>query len=257
MIRVAHEVPLALLEDSFIFNGYDYCLPHLLFKHEEYKSYFLKARENGRFIIMDNGLFEDVAHTEEELLEAIDMIKPDVFVSPDAWNDTYTTWFNYTQWKEKIDPSKLMVVIQAETAEEAIDLYVNLVNDGVKYIGFNHSGAFYQEFSSHPVPHIAKSLGRIEFISYLKLIGQLKSDVHHHLLGCNVAEEFMFYKKSFPEIKTLDTSNPIILGYENKFYNESMMDKPITKIDSIMEMKSTHFETYALKNVNDFKKKFL
>ena len=206
---------------------------------------------------MDNGLFENVNHTEKELREYIDLINPDVFITPDVWNDADLTWDNYLKWKNKVDKEKIMVVLQANDMFEAEDLHNRLVDDGVKYIGFNHSGVFYQEFSSHPVPHIAKSLGRIEFISYLKLIGQLRPDVHHHLLGCNVAEEFMFYKKLFPEIKTLDTSNPIILGYENKFYNESMMDKPVTKIDSIMEMKSTHFETYALKNVNDFKKKFL
>ena len=257
MIRVSHEVPLALLEDSYVFNGYDYCLPHLLFKYDKYKNYFVQARNDGRFIIMDNGLFENVDHTEEELLEAIDLIKPNVFVSPDAWNDSETTWNNYLKWKEKVDPSKLMVVIQAESADEAIKLYIRLVEDGVKYIGFNHSGAFYQEFSSHPSINIAKTLGRIEFISYLKLIGQLKSDVHHHLLGCNVAEEFLFYKNSFPEIKTLDTSNPVTLGYESKFYNTSLIPKPLTKIDDIMESKSSHLETYALKNINDFKNKFL
>ena len=147
MIRVSHEVPLALLEDSYVFNGYDYCLPHLLFKYDKYKNYFVQARNDGRFIIMDNGLFENVDHTEEELLEAIDLIKPNVFVSPDAWNDSETTWNNYLKWKEKVDPSKLMVVIQAESADEAIKLYIRLVEDGVKYIGFNHSGVFYQ-FSS-------------------------------------------------------------------------------------------------------------
>ena len=71
MIRVSHEVPLALLEDSYVFNGYDYCLPHLLSKYDQYKKYFVQARKDGRFIIMDNGLFENVNHTEEELLEAI------------------------------------------------------------------------------------------------------------------------------------------------------------------------------------------
>jgi len=257
MIRVSHEVPLSLLEDSFIFNGYDYCLPHLLFKYEKYKNYFLNARQNGRFIIMDNGLFEEVTHTEEELLEAIELIKPDVFVSPDAWNDRQTTWDNYMKWKEKVDPSKLMVVIQAESSNDAIELYYDLVQDGVKYIGFNHSGVFYQEFSTHPDIHVQKAFGRVEFISYLKTIGILHPNVHHHLLGCNIAEEFMFYKNLFPEIKTLDTSNPIALAYEYKTYRGSSNSKPSTKIDELMELEDSEFESRALKNINDFKNKFI
>jgi hypothetical protein len=257
MIRISHEVPLSLLKDSWMFNGYDYCLPHLLSKYPEYKEYFQKARQDGRFIIMDNGLFEDVAHTEEELLEYIDLIQPNIFVSPDVWNDTITTYYNYTYWKEKVDPSKLMVVIQAESSQEAIDLYVRLVQDGVKYIGFNHSGVFYQDFSSHPDPVLQKTLGRIEFVSYLKTSGLLSSDVHHHLLGCNTGEEFMFYRNLFPEIKTLDTSNPVALAYEHKTYRGPLNTKPSTKIDTLMEVNDSEFDARALKNINDFKNKFL
>ena len=51
-MKVSHEVPLALLEMSKSFNDYDYCLPHLLDKYEKYKEYFLKARKQGRYIVM-------------------------------------------------------------------------------------------------------------------------------------------------------------------------------------------------------------
>ena len=37
-MKVSHEVPLCLLEESLQFNDYDYCLPHLLDQHEEYKN---------------------------------------------------------------------------------------------------------------------------------------------------------------------------------------------------------------------------
>jgi hypothetical protein len=35
-MKVSHEVPLCLLEESLQFNDMDYCLPHLLDQNEEY-----------------------------------------------------------------------------------------------------------------------------------------------------------------------------------------------------------------------------
>ncbi len=84
-MKVSHEVPLALLERSKHFNDYDYCLPHLLDKYEMYKNYFLQTRLDERFIIMDNGLFEGVTHTNEDLIEKINLIKPDIFITPDDY----------------------------------------------------------------------------------------------------------------------------------------------------------------------------
>jgi hypothetical protein len=37
MIKVSHETPLCLLDDSRLFNDYDYCLPHLLDQEQGYQ----------------------------------------------------------------------------------------------------------------------------------------------------------------------------------------------------------------------------
>jgi hypothetical protein len=52
-IKVSHEVPFCLLEQSREFNDYDYCLPHLLDENEEYKNFFYKSKEMGRYIVMN------------------------------------------------------------------------------------------------------------------------------------------------------------------------------------------------------------
>ena len=228
---VSHECPLELLEKSFEFNDYDYFLPSFA-HHEAYMNHFIKAREQGRFIIMDNGLFEDDLKDEKTLLEYYDKIQPDVFITPDAWNDAESTWENYKQWKTKVDPNKIMVVLQASNMFEAEDLYEKLVEDGVKYIGFNHLGEYYNDFSCHPHPETQKTLGRVEFISYLKETNRLSSHVHHHLLGCNQATEFMYYPSVFyPEIKSCDTSNPVTLAFENVNYiqHRNILTKPKVK----------------------------
>jgi hypothetical protein len=57
-MKVSHEVPKCLLNNSPEFNDYDYCLPHLLDKDKHYLKYFREAKAKGRYIIMDNSLHE-------------------------------------------------------------------------------------------------------------------------------------------------------------------------------------------------------
>ena len=56
-MKISHELPLSLMHHGYEWNDYDYMLPHLIDKYMQYEIYFLKARKDGRFIIMDNGLF--------------------------------------------------------------------------------------------------------------------------------------------------------------------------------------------------------
>jgi hypothetical protein len=57
MIKVSHETPLCLLEDSRKFNDYDYCLPTCWMKNQHIWN-ISESKEQGRYIIMDNSLHE-------------------------------------------------------------------------------------------------------------------------------------------------------------------------------------------------------
>ena len=255
MMKVSHECPLELLEKSFEFNDYDYFLP--TFAHnEQYYNYFLEARKQNRFIIMDNGLFENDLKDEDTLLYYYENIKPDVFITPDAWNDMDTTLDNYRKWKSKVDPDKIMVVLQGKDMFEAENMYDELVNDGVKYIGFNHLGQFYDDYSSHPHFETRKTLGRIEFISFLKSTNRLSPDVHHHLLGTNFASEFKHYPSVyFPEIKSCDTSNPVTMAFEGIEYKKHLgiNFKPKTKVEDVFESLDRGKLWLAEENIKQFK----
>ena len=257
-MKVSHEVPFSMLEDSLEFNDYQYILPHLLTNKNYYDFMIDYRKQDGSFIIMDNGLFEGVDHSEEELLAAVDIIKPDVFITPDAWNEADVTLDNYRKWKDKIDPEKIMVVLQANDMFEVEELYNELVEDGCKYIGFNHLAKFYDDYSCHPHFETRKTLGRIEFISWMKETNKLDKDVHHHLLGCNLASEFKYYPSVyFPEIKTCDTSNPISLAFEGVKYTEGIMFKPKTKIDHIINDFDEKKIQLAKENIKYFKENFI
>lgn len=255
MMKVSHECPLELLEKSFEFNDFDYFLPAFA-GNNQYMEHFLKAKEKERFIIMDNGLFENDLKDEKTLLEYYNLIQPSVFITPDAWNDSNITWENYIAWKKKVDPNKIMVVMQASNMFDAEDLYERLVEDGVKYIGFNHLGQYYDDFSLHPHLETRKTFGRIEFISYLKETNRLSPDVHHHLLGCNFAWEFKHYPSVlFPEIKSCDTSNPVTLAAEGIDYtlHLGLNFKPKTKVEEIFLSNDRILLHNAQKNIETFK----
>lgn len=255
-MKISHEVPSFLLEDSFKFNDYDYCLP-LFWKYESYRNHFIEARKRDRFIILDNGLFEGRGEDISKLIEIEETIDPNVVISQDVWNDSNKTLENWRDWKEIFDPNKLMVVIQAKYGEEATFMYESLVRDGVKYIGFNHSGDFYDDFASHSNPVLRKTIGRINFIHNLKL----NDNIHHHLLGTNLAEEFKYYH-DLPQIKSGDTSNPVMLAIEGKEYDSSITYKPKTKMEDVFTRELDEWElglvsSRIMRNINYFRTNFI
>lgn len=239
-MKVSHELPLGLMHYGYVWNDYDYCLPHLVDKYEQYRLYFQKARLDKRFIIMDNGLFEGVTHTTEDLLSKINLIRPNIFIVPDAWNDSNTTLVNAKGWMNTIKPHlpeevELMAVCQGKTLIELIATYQTLLDLGYKHIAFNHSSAAYQEMYKGMNTVKAQMYGRMEFIRNLVLKNTIRKTAYHHLLGCSLPQEFMAYK-DWDFIKSCDTSNPIIVGAQGQRYTDSGLTwKPKEKIEVYME----------------------
>lgn len=242
-MKVSHELPLGLMHHAYEWNDYDYCLPHLLDHYEQYKLFFTKAKKDKRFIIMDNGLFEGVNHTIEDLLSKIKFLKPDIFIVPDAWNDSILTirnakhWMlNYSRQLKEINVN-LMAVCQGETIGELMTTYQTLVDLGYKHIAFNHSSiAYEEEYKSNGLPKLkAQMYGRMELIRRLVEKDIIHKPYYHHLLGCSLPQEFMAYD-DWDFIKSVDTSNPILVGAENTRYTDSGINfKPENKLEYYFE----------------------
>jgi hypothetical protein len=257
MIKISHELPLSLLEYSMDWNDYEYCLPHLLDKHDDYRQYFLDSRERDRFIIMDNGLFEGVTHTTQDLLDKIDLIKPDIFIVPDEWNDSTITAKNAKHWLQYKMPmrTKLMVVLQGKTVSDIHLLYQQCVDLGYTHFAFNHSSVVYQELGGSENVLANQSVGRVLLIQFLLSQNIIKDHHYIHLLGASTPQEFTFYRDAIPTvINSVDTSNPIICGALGIRYTETgLLEKPKEKIEEFMEMNlDTKLEDITF-NVNKFK----
>jgi hypothetical protein len=239
-MKISHELPLSLMQYAYEWNDYDYCLPHLLDKSQQYNLFFTKAKKDKRFIIMDNGLFEGVTHTIEDLLSKIEMLHPNIFIVPDAWNDSITTirsakhWMiNYSKQLKELDV-ELMAVCQGRDMGELISTYQTLVDLGYKHIAFNHSSIAYQELG-YEDPLKNQMYGRMEFIRRLVEKGTIHENYYHHLLGCSLPQEFMVYK-DWKFIRSCDTSNPILVGAEGVRYEDNGINfKPKDKLEHYFE----------------------
>lgn len=243
-MKISHEVPLSLLEKSREFNDYDYCLPCFLNKYPKYLEYFEKAKKDNRFIIMDNSLFEGYNHTNLELVEFINKFEPDIFIIPDAWNDTNKTMFNAKRWishYKKMIPSKteLMVVLQGTNIKDLYRAYEYCEKQGITHFAFNHSSEYYFKISEHPNNLIKQMMGRVSLISDFRTHGFIKDTHYIHLLGCSLPQEFLYYQDSFFNfIKSVDTSNPIINAFLNISYERyGLLKKPSNKLEEFMESK--------------------
>ncbi len=240
-MKISHEVPLCFLKESLKWNDYQYVLPHLIDQYPQYKTHMLEYREKpGSFIIMDNGLFEGVTHTIEDLLDKINLIRPNIFIVPDAWNDLTTTLVNAKSWMlnyKQIIPNdvNLMAVVQGKDMNELITTYQTLIDLGYNHIAFNHSSIAYKDRYPMNQPLYAQMYGRMELIRKLVETDTIKKSVHHHLLGCSLPQEFMAYG-DFDFIKSVDTSNPILVGAEGVRYGDSGIDwKPKEKLEFYFE----------------------
>jgi len=258
-MKISHELPLSLMHNAYKWNDYDYCLPHLIDHYDQYRTFFQKSRLDKRFIIMDNGLFEGVVHTTEDLLEKINLVRPNIFIVPDAWNDANTTLVNAKSWminfKENLPESvNLMAVCQGKDIGELITTYQTLVDIGYTHIAFNHSSIAYQnEYTG--MDHLKASMyGRMEFIRRLVQSGAIRKTHYHHLLGCSLPQEFMSYG-DWPFIKSVDTSNPILVGAEGIRYADSGLTfKPKEKLEHYFEKDLNGQIEDIIFNVNRFRK---
>lgn len=258
-MKISHELPLSLMHNAYKWNDYDYCLPHLIDHYDQYRIFFQKSRLDKRFIIMDNGLFEGVTHTTEDLLEKINLVRPNIFIVPDAWNDANTTLVNAKSWminyKQHIPEGvNLMAVCQGKDIGELITTYQTLVDIGYTHIAFNHSSIAYQN-EYEGMDHLKASMyGRMEFIRRLVQSGAIRKTHYHHLLGCSLPQEFMSYG-DWPFIKSVDTSNPILVGAEGIRYTDSGLTfKPKEKLEHYFEKDLNGQIEDIIFNVQQFRK---
>jgi len=233
-VKVSHEVPLQLLDLSKTFNDYDYCLPHLLDKYSKYETYFRQAKEKGRYIIMDNSLHElGEAYDTSRLLHWVSELEPNEFIVPDVWENATYSVRNAKMWAsiEVPDNTTKVAVVQGKSYSDFVNSYQSYKWFGYQKISFSYGASWFEECFKHPNPYVAKMMGRLKTITNLYKDKLISDTDRVHLLGCNLPQEYLYYK-DFKFIESIDTSNPIIHGLKGIRYSEGgLLRKDKEKID--------------------------
>lgn len=257
-MKISHEVPICLLEQSKQFNDYDYILPHLLDKYPEYEAYMRQAKKEGRYLIMDNSLHElGTPYNEDRLLYWLGELEPNEFIIPDIWENAQNSFEKAVYWKDHIlyyPKTTFVTVIQSRNFADAGSLYKAYKNLGYEKIAFSYGADYYAKIMPHYHSPTARALGRLKVI--IDLCNQEVIDIKDriHLLGCNLPQEFLWYK-AISQIESIDTSNPIMAAIGGiKYEDYGLLFKPKTKIDEVID-KTFDRDTIELinYNINKFK----
>ena len=101
MIKLSHECPISLFEESKIFNDYDYALVHLFeqLPEKEYYQFYRDAVKANRHVILDNSIFElGEAFDAKKFAFWVSRLEPTEYIIPDALEDCEKTIQNAKDW---------------------------------------------------------------------------------------------------------------------------------------------------------------
>jgi hypothetical protein len=257
MVKVSHETPLCLLDDSIHFNDYDYALPHLFDSEPEYLEYFRRAKAAGRYIIMDNSLHElGHAYSTDRLMHWVNELEPNEFIVPDVWEDKTASIVNARSWANVVMPKNTtkVAVVQAQTIHEAFECTRIYKDLGYKKIAYSYGASYYNDICTHPNKNLGKALGRVYVISTLYKQGVLHPNDRVHLLGCQVPQEFGWYR-DIECIESIDTSNPVMAALEGiRYTNAGLTEKPKANMNDYLYMLADQVDYNLLThNLNKFR----
>lgn len=261
-MKISHEVPQCLLEESRNFNQYDYCLPHLMDENEEYKNFFLKSKELKREIYLDNSLHElSFPYKKDRLLYWLEQLQPSCFFVPDYWEDKTRSIVSAREWipLQKHYPNiTFIAVVQAKDIHEAAECYRIYKDLGYKKIAFSYGASYYKDLYNEEDDFNGdhrKMWGRIYVIKKLHEIGIINKTDRVHLLGCQLPQEFKHYD-NIPFIESIDTSNPVMSTLDGVKYSEiGLFEKPKSNMNNNFNIKKEDINLELLNyNIKMFKK---
>jgi hypothetical protein len=250
-IKISHEVPLSMLEESRNFNDYDYALVHLFEEYPEYFQFYRDSVDMGRDVLLDNSIFElGEAFEASKFAYWITRLRPTRYVVPDVLGDGMETCRKLDEWFGNYAhvPGKAIGVVQGSTYEELTACYKG-VDRACDEIAICFHYPYYEQTD------IGRMVGRQNLIERWLEDGIINEEKNHHLLGCSLPQEFISYK-DYKWIHSLDTSNPIVHGIKKiPYHNGCLLFKAKIKLADLMEHVPTREESKVIDfNVKSFRK---
>ena len=225
-IKLFHEAPKSIFNKVQAYTDGDYALVHLFETDPEYFFLFKEAVESGREVILDNSIFElGTAFDPEKFLYWINELNPTYYIVPDVLEDATGTIGNMEDWiknyKNRVTGrSKMIGVVQGSSYSDLVRCYQYMDKVAeVDKIAISFDYSYYEASVPHPNKLMSWMLGRVKLVSDLLRNGILNTEKPHHMLGCALPGEGIFYPSEYFEfIDSMDTSNPILHSLLNIGY---------------------------------------
>lgn len=248
-INIAHEAPVSIMDLVQQVTDYDYALSVCFDKVDGYFDFFKKAKAKGRWVLLDNGIFEEgVAMDAGKYADWIINLQPDEYVVPDVLENSSQTIENFSNWLVDYGdlPGRKIGVAQGKTLKEFVDCYKFMSEKADKIaISFDYS-LYINEF----MPHIEGTKwqkwarGRVGVLDYLYTFNILNTNKPHHLLGISLPGELAAYRNaSYVKcIESFDSSNPVVYAIKRGQYPSSIhhiTDKESTKLKDLIKTPRT------------------
>lgn len=257
-----HEAPKCIFNKVQQYTQGDYALVHLFESDPEYFNMFKRAVEEGRDVILDNSIFElGTSFDHERFAYWVKELKPTWYIVPDVWKNGEATKEMFFEFINKHPdlPGKRIGVAQGYSLYEVAECY-KAIEPYCDMIAFNLDFSSYSDLPEDGVPYCVRmSIGRRKMMQDLIECGVINLDKPHHLLGCGVPQEIIWYPKCWDWIRSIDTCNPVIHGmamYPYDYNLPGMVHKSTNKMcehmdDSIPDSKWSVIE-YNLKEMERY-----
>lgn len=225
-MKIAHEAPLSIFDRVQVLTDYDYALVHLFEENEEYYNTFVKAKKDGREVLLDNSIFElGTAFESDTYADWVVKLKPDWYIVPDVLDNANATIDSFDSFMLTYPdlPGKVIGVAQGSTYDELVACYRYMAYDSrVDKVAMSFNHPFFQDLSGGN-KYYKMMRGRQKVIADMLRDGIINQDKPHHLLGCGLPQEFTEYQ-NHKWIDSMDTSNPVIHGMKGIRYNDNGLD---------------------------------
>ena len=261
---IAHEAPVSIMDQVQMVTDYDYALSVCFDKIDGYYDFFKRAIKNGRWVLLDNGIFEEgVPMDSDKYADYIVNLQPNEYVVPDALEDADTTMSNFDKWIRDFGdiPGRRIGVAQGSTLKEFIECYKYMADKADKIaISFDYS-LYINELTDSTDGNKWEryATGRKRVLEYLCKFDIINYNKPIHLLGISLPQELSYYKRAgFGSlIESFDSSNPVVHAIKRGRYPSDIKSidyKESTKLKDLIDTpKNDKLVVDAISNITQFR----
>ena len=231
MIKRFHEAPKSIFHEVQKVTDGDYALVNLFEKDSEYFQLFKDALDQGREVILDNGVFElGTAWQADEFVKWIRRLQPTWYIVPDALEDSELTIAKFFDFINKYPrlPGKRIGVAQGRNYNDMVKCY-HAIEPHCDMVAMSFDFSWFQHPHSSSNSYTQAMVGRRMMLRQMVEDGVINMSKPHHLLGVMLPQEVRYYTHPdqadmFDWIYSIDTSNPVVHGLKGYRYMDHGLD---------------------------------